>query len=185
MTGRRIAAVLSLLLFVSGLGSPMWAQRTGAGPVTRTAKRPDGISSPVPAALTSGRKLFLSNGGADAGLFPHPFTGTQDRAYGQMYTLLAANAAFSLVASPAEADLVLELQLNAPLGSLGGDKQSGTEDPLPTLKLTIYDRPSHYVLWTISETIDKAALQKTHDKNFDDALTLLANQFVTVAGATK
>jgi hypothetical protein len=39
--------------------------------------------------------------------------------------------------------------------------------------LTIYDRKTHYVLWTITEPIEFALLQKTHDKNFDIALSHL------------
>jgi hypothetical protein len=154
----------------------------GPGRVTKSAERPTGLSSPVPAAITSAHKLFLSNGGADAGLFPHPFSGTQDRAYGSFYTALSGMKNFELVSSPADADLVLELALHAPLGSIGGNKQQGTEDPLPSFKLIIYDRATHYVLWTITQTIDQAYVQKTHDKNFDDALGLLAGQFALLAG---
>jgi hypothetical protein len=42
---------------------------------------------------------------------------------------------------------------------------------LPFFRLTIYDRKTHYVLWTITEPIEFAILQKTHDKNFDEALS--------------
>ncbi len=157
----------------------------GPGKITKSSDRPQGITSPVPVGLTEGRKLFLSHAGADAGLFPHPFTGTQDRAYGQFFTLLGASKTYELVSTPAEADLVLELHLTAPSGSLGGDKKRGTEDALPTFKLVVYDRPTHYILWTISQTVDQANLQKTHDKNFDDALAMLAGQFVTAAGGGK
>jgi len=89
------------------------------------------------------------------------------------------------VDSPAQADLVMELTLSAPTGSLGGDKQHGTEDALPVFKLVIYDRPTHYVLWTMSQTIDKANLQKTHDKNFDDALNLLLTQLEALVNASE
>ena len=157
----------------------------GPGRVTKSADRPQGVVAPVPALLTAGRKVFLSNGGAEAGLFPHPFTGTQDRGYGRLYAALGGTSRFELVGSPADADLVMELRLTAPAGSLGGDKKKGTEDALPAFTLTIYDRPTHYVLWVISQTVDQANLQKTHDKNFDDALGMLDKQLLMVAsGAT-
>jgi hypothetical protein len=156
----------------------------GPGRVTKSAERPQGVVAPVPALLTAGRKVFLSNGGAEAGLFPHPFTGTQDRGYGRLYTALGGTPRFELVGSPADADLVMELRLAAPSGSLGGDKKKGTEDALPAFTLTIYDRATHYVLWTISQTIDQANLQKTHDKNFDDALDLLVKQLLMVANGS-
>ncbi len=57
-------------------GAVVVAGPPGAGHVTKSADRPQGVSSPVPALLVSGHKVFLSNGGAEAGLFPHPFTGT-------------------------------------------------------------------------------------------------------------
>lgn len=149
---------------------------------TRTDERPTGISAPVPPLLLSARTVFLSNAGADAGLFPHPFTGTQDRGFGAFLKAITMNKRFTVVDSPAGADLVLELQLMAPLGSLGGNKQAGTTDPLPTFRLVIYDRPTHYVLWTITQTIDPAALQKSHDRNFDQALDQLEQQLFTVTG---
>src|SRR6185312_11984957 len=69
----------------------------GPGRVTKSADRPQGVVAPVPALLTAGRKVFLSNGGAEAGLFPHPFTGTQDRGYGRLYAALGGTSRFELV----------------------------------------------------------------------------------------
>ena len=77
---------------------------------------------------------------------------------------------YQVVASPAEADLVFELRLMAPNGPANADKQKGASDPLPMLRLVIYDRPTHYVLWALTESIAPAALQKTHDHNFDEAV---------------
>ena len=156
----------------------------GAGKVTKSADRPTGFSAPIPQGLIAARKVFLSNGGADAGLFPHPFTGTQDRAYGAAYKALSADSRYTLVGTPAEADVVMFLQLKSPASSAGGDKKLGTEDALPLFSLVIYDRPTNYVLWTMSQTIDKANLQKTHDKNFDNALDLLLKQLSMVMSGT-
>ena len=156
-----------------------------AGPTTRAVNRAQGANSPVPALLAEARTAFLSNGGADAGLFPHPFTGTQDRAYAYFFGKLSAGRPLTLVPNPAAADVVLEIQLSSPLGPLGNDKQKGTADPLPTFKLIVYDRPTHYVLWTITQTVDPANLQKTHDKNFDLALDSLFDQMNQLLAAKK
>ncbi len=129
--------------------------------------------APVPQLLLSAKKVFISNAGADSGLFSHPFTGDPDRAYNQFYANVVSWGRYQLVASPAEADLVFELQLTAPNGPANADKQKGASDPLPMFRLVIYDRPTHYVLWALTESIEPATLQKTHDHNFDEALATL------------
>src|ERR1035438_7895736 len=54
-----------------------------------------------------------------------------------------ATGLYELVADPGEADLVMELQLTAPSGP-AWDKQvnkvNGATEPLPMLRLVIYDR---------------------------------------------
>jgi hypothetical protein len=141
------------------------------------AQAPAGSHAPIPAAILSARKLFIANGGADAGLFPHPFSGSAARGYDQFYSALSGMSQYDLVSNPLEADLVLEFQLQAPLGPANADKSKGAADPLPTVSVKIYDRPSHYVLWAFSEEVASAATQKTHDRNLDDAITQLVQDF--------
>jgi hypothetical protein len=40
-------------------------------------------------------------------------------------------------------------------------------------RLSILDRKTHYILWALTESIAPANLQKTHDRNFDEALATL------------
>lgn len=129
--------------------------------------------APVPPQLLNAKTVFISNAGADSGLFPHPFTGDPDRAYNEFYANVESWGRYQLVATPAEADLVFEIQLTAPNGPSNADKQKGASDPLPMLRLVIYDRRTHYVLWALTESIAPAALQKTHDHNFDEAVSNL------------
>jgi hypothetical protein len=136
----------------------------------------------VPPAIRSARTVFISNAGADSGLFPKPFSGDTDRPYTQFFSALKATGQFDLVSDPSDADLVLELQLLAPTGPSSADKQKGASDPVPEFRLTIYDRKSHYILWTLNESIGVALLQKTHDRNFDDALSALLVDFLQLAG---
>jgi hypothetical protein len=142
-------------------------------------------AAPVPQAILDAKKIFVSNAGADSGLFPSPFTGDTNRGYNQLYAGLKANGQYELVGDPAAAELVLELQLSAPAGStreLTSNKVNGASDPVPMFRLTVYDRKTHYVLWAFSQSIEIAYLQKTHDRNFDDALTAVLLEFESISG---
>lgn len=139
-------------------------------PTAAMVAQQQSLPAPVPPSLTRAKKVFLSNAGADSGLFPHPFSGDQDRAYGEFYTRVKALGRFDIVNDPGDADLVLELQLTAPNGPKDADKTKGASDPLPMFRLVIWDRKTHFALWTLTESIDRANLQKTHDKNFDMAI---------------
>jgi hypothetical protein len=139
-------------------------------------------AGPIPRELVVAKTVFVSNAGADSGLFPEPFSGDPDRAYTEFYTALKATGDFTLLPDPAHADLVLELRLFAPYGPTSPNKQNGTADPRPMFRLVIYDGKSHYILWTVTSSIEIAFLQKTHDKNFDTALTEILDQFLKIAG---
>jgi hypothetical protein len=142
-------------------------------------------TAPVPAAIRTATRIFVSNAGADSGLFPSPFSGDPNRGYNELYAGLKANGGYELVADPGEADLVLELQLTAPVGSthsMNTNKINGASDPVPMFRLTVYDRKTHYVLWAFTESIEIAYLQKTHDRNFDDALNAVLLEFESLSG---
>jgi hypothetical protein len=105
---------------------------------------PSSATAPLP--LRSAKKVFVSNAGADSGLFPHPFSDRPDRAYNQFYAGLQRWDAYALVSDPQEADLIFELQLSAPGGPANPNKQKGASDPLPMFRMVIFDRRTHYVL---------------------------------------
>ncbi len=151
-------------------------------PLPTLAQQPVDPLPPLPPFLGAARTVFVSNAGADSGLFPSPFSGDTDRGYIEFYNSLKATGAFALVSDPSQADLVLELSLIAPAGPSNDNKQNGTANPRPMFRLIIYDRKSHYVLWTITESIELAVLQKTHDRNFDQALTAVLTQFLAITG---
>ena len=161
---------------------PVTAQRSGLSGRNSSVGRGYAQPGHVPPALLAAKTIFLSNGGADSGLFPQPFSGDPNRGYDALRAALVSSGKHELVDDPAQADLVLELQLTAPNGPSSGNKQKGASDPLPMFRLTIYDRPTHYVLWALTESIDVALLQKTHDKNFDQAVADLALDFDQLTG---
>jgi hypothetical protein len=139
-------------------------------------------AGPVPPAIAAAKYVFVSNAGSDSGLFPEPFTGDPDRPYTEFYSGLKATGDYTLVGDPAQADLVLELRLVAPYGPSEANKQKGASDPLPMFHLVVYDGKTHYILWAVTSSIEIAYLQKTHDKNFDTALTEVLDQFLKIAG---
>jgi hypothetical protein len=141
-----------------------------------------GAPGPIPTAITSARTIFVSNGGGEASLFPEPFSGDPSRGYNELYAALKASGQYQLVDNPTQADLVLEIRLASPPALLRQDIPIGKFDPLPMFTLTIYDRSTHYVLWTLTRTVDYAILQKTHDRNFDQAIDAIASQFEALSG---
>jgi len=134
-------------------------------------------NAPVPAAIHAAKRIFVSNAGGDSGLFPSPLSGDPNRAYDEFYTGLKGWGQYELVVDPASADLVLEVQLTAPNGPSRANKQLGTSDPVPMIRLVVYDEKTHYVLWAFTRSIEVAMLQKTHDRNFDDAVTAILLDF--------
>jgi hypothetical protein len=140
--------------------------------------------APVPSAIPAAKSIFISNGGADSGLFPEPFSGDTSRPYNQLFASLTTSGQFHLVTDPSNADLVLEIRLVAPYGPQQPSKQNGASDPLPMFRLTVYDAKSHFVLWTMTSSVGFAFLQKTHDRNFDMALNDVVAQFLSIANKT-
>lgn len=142
---------------------------------------PDTAVAPVPPAIFAAKKVFVSNAGADSALFPHPFSGSPDRGYNQFYAALQRWGRYDLVTEPEEADLVFELQLTGSNGPTNANRQRGATDALPMFRLSILDRKTHYVLWVLTKSIAAASLQKTHDRNFDEALASLTIDLKKVA----
>ena len=165
------AATLRYLLLAALLATPrVWAQPNSAQ------------AAPVPPAVQSAKSIFVSNAGSDSGLFPEPFSDGPNRTYDEFYADMKSSGQFQLVNDPAQADLVAEVRLIAPYGPTNANKQNGTADPRPMFRLVIYERKTHFILWTCTQSIGLAFLQKTHDHNFDEALGNLVDDFLRVAG---
>ena len=134
--------MLRHLVFAASLSAATaWAQPDSAVP------------APVPSAIQSAKTIFVSNGGSDSGLFPAPFSGDPTRTYNDFYADLKATGQFQLVSDPAEADLVLEIGLTAPYGPTNPNKQNGAADPRPMFRLVVYERKTHFVLWTLTQSV--------------------------------
>jgi hypothetical protein len=57
-------------------------------------------AAPVPSALRTAKRIFVSNAGTDSGLFASPFSGDTNRGYNQFYAALQATGQFELVNAP-------------------------------------------------------------------------------------
>jgi hypothetical protein len=141
-------------------------------------------AGPVPPAIQAAKTIFISNAGSDSGLFPEPFTGDPNRPYTEFYNALKAWGHSQLVSDPSQADLVLELRLLAPPNpSARPDAGDPTSGPLPMLRLVIYDRATHYVLWAITEPVEGAILDKTLNRNLDNAIQATVKDYELLSGA--
>jgi hypothetical protein len=150
-----------------------------------SAQQPaDPQPSPVPQAILSAKKVFVSYAGDGGGLFPRLFSGNPNRVYSQFYATLKAANQFDLVSDPGDADLVLELHLDVPIARFGRETTDIEFAAYPefVFRLEIYDRKTHYILWTIDQSIAWADLQKNRDRNFDGALIVLMEKFQQLAG---
>jgi hypothetical protein len=75
-------------------------------------------AAPVPAQIMAAKKVFVSNAGEErnpAGDLD--FSGGPDRAYNQFYAAIKNWGQYEVVATPADADLVLEIRLAAVNGA--------------------------------------------------------------------
>jgi hypothetical protein len=139
---------------------------------------------PVPPAILSAKRVFVSNAGSGSGFFPERFSGDPNRAYTQFYAALKAANQFALATDPSDADLVLEVQLNAPVAPVMVEGRAGDFAVAPEFffRLVIYDRKTHWILWTINQGIGWADLQKNRDRRFDGAIIVLMEKFQQLAG---
>jgi len=153
-----------------------------------SAQKPASVSSgPVPPAIIQAKSVFVSNSGSDRDLFPgiysegrelpYLFNGDEGRPYSEFYSALSATGDYKLLSDPAPADLVLELQLRAHPAPV-----NGAPGPLAEFRLIVYGSQTHFVLWTITQAVEPAILQKNREKNFEIALNAVLNEFLTIAG---
>jgi hypothetical protein len=126
-------------------------------------------AAPVPAQIVSGRKVFISNAGADVlsqSLFNR--AGEPDQAYNHFYAAIQTWGRYEIVATPGEADLVFEISFAAPQ-SYNGTLTSYA----PHFALRMLDGKTHFLLWSLTAPVDGAFRKATWLKNFDHGLDAL------------
>jgi hypothetical protein len=166
---KRVTLNLSTALFYALLGTAAFAQVTGHAE-----------AGPVPPALLAAKSLFVSNAGSDSMFFPDSFSGDANRPYSEFYAALKATGKYDVVSDPSQADLVLNLRLVASYCPSCNYPRIPLWQPM--FRLTVYERKTHYLLWTVTEPIESALLLKNHDRNFENALTALIGDFEKITG---
>jgi hypothetical protein len=159
MTRRLLHFCLALTLF--GLLPLLSAQKSKEAPV-----------APVPTQITDGRKIFIANDGGlsfENIIDQTIFNGGPDRPYNQFYAAIKDWNQREIVSSPADSDLVL--QINWILSDTGLGLPV-----LGKLQLLIIDPKTHVTLWNITEYVRGALLLGNRDKNFDHAMTTVVGR---------
>jgi hypothetical protein len=141
--------------------------------------------APVPAQISTAKKVFISNAGQEvnprAGVLGK-YSGGPDRAYNQFYAAMKGWGKYDLVASPGDADLVVEISFLQPI-VWGNLVDSGPKDDAH-FRLVILDPRSRIVLWAFTEHVAWANRQSNRDKNFDEALQMIVKDLQGLAGKT-
>jgi len=88
---------------------------------------------------------------------------------------------YELVASPADADLLLEIQFTVfPAQSSGRETLGGIAYD-PQFRLAIRDSKTQAILWGLTEHAQWAILKGNRDKNFDQALAHVVSEVRRIA----
>lgn len=147
-------ATLILLLFVPSLK----AQTTVA---------------PLPSQILTAKKVLISNAGGLLDL--NTVSGDPRRDYNQFYAAMQGWGHYSLVGSPAEADLVAQISILYIPRQIGAETQ-----PLPSFRVALLNPKSNVTLWVLDEfLVDKPnpglIFKKNRDKVFDEAIEKLVS----------
>jgi len=126
--------------------------------------------APVPAQILAAKKVFITNAGGDEMPTNEPiFSGRPDRAYSEFYASVKSWGHFEIVASPADADLLLEIRQSVSAGP-GGRLGYGF---VPQFRLKIRDAKTNVLLWAFNIRSEFGLGQGESDRNFDQAVNRL------------
>jgi hypothetical protein len=143
--------------------------------------------APIPAEILSAKRVFVANAGWDEPYFTNtPITGGPNRAYDQFYAAIKASGRYDLAASPADADLLFQIQFNIytpPAVRTGNSAAVFGPGPYDaSFRLEIRDSKTNALLWAFVEHVDQAILQGNRDKDFDQAMNRLVSDLQTLGG---
>ena len=157
-------AVVAALVFVILLSAGVAGAQKNAAPFV----------APVPEQILNAKTVFISNAGLDPEIRERLNSANGAVApFSQFYSAVQSYGRYTIVPSPATADLVLEYSLTNPVGSCLTNSQTCS-----TLRMTlaIYDVKTHFVLWTFMEQVDSAMLSSNFAKNVSATVqTLVAD----------
>jgi hypothetical protein len=136
------------------------------------AQTPEPPTAPLPSALAHASKLFIGNAGDQE-------NADCLRAYNSFYDGLAKLGRFEFVTDPNNADLVLELHYEIALGQSVVSSHNG--DAVRQFRVVIQDPRTRIVLWSLTERTNYAIRQSNRNKNLDETVLTLVNDFNLLA----
>ncbi len=137
-------------------------------------------TAPVPPQIASATRIFLSNAGSDQ--IYNEFTGGPNRAYNTLFSDLRHWGRFTLVSSPADADLIFSIRGTLSPGAAAAADEDSTLYGYPQLQLRILDPKTQTVLWTVTSDVRALGRQKTRGRQFDNSVAILVNQVRQLVG---
>ena len=138
-------------------------------------KAKETFSAPIPAQILTAKKVFVSNAGGDEWMDDEThFNGGPERTYNQFYAAMKNWGRYELVASPADAELLIEIQFSV---------LSSFSRPIldPQFRLVLRDPKTNAALWGFTEHVQWAVLLGNRDKNFDKALGQVVSEVQRIA----
>ncbi len=171
LRSRNLLAVLSLaalLPAISCLAPALRAQNPQSAATPAGAVPP----APIPTQIPAAKKVFIANSASDSSSFILNYTGGPNALYDQFYAALKRSGRFELVGSPADADLVFDIEWS---------KVAPDDRLLVELAVRIVDPHTNIHLWTVRQEIQGAFLAKTARKNLLAAVAALATSTVNLA----
>lgn len=127
-------------------------------------------AAPLPALLSNTRTVFLANAGDQE-------NADCLAAYNAFYTDLQQLGRFTLVDTPAQADMVVELHYEIAIGQ-GRDSNAPRQ-----FRVALIDPKAHILLWSLTERTNYAGLRKNRDKDLKSAIDALVNDFTSLVSS--
>ena len=119
--------------------------------------------APVPEQILAAKKVFIANAGGDERWDENPiFNGGPLRAYNEFYAAVKDAGRYEIVGSPADAELLFEIGLTAPVLSRGWYD--------PQFRLVIRDPKTNALLWAFTEHVQMAVLRENRERNFEKTM---------------
>ncbi len=137
-----------------------------AAPQLRAQSDPP--AAPLPSAITHASHIFIGNAGDQE-------NADCLRAYNDFYAGVSQLGHGQLVDDPGQADLVLELHYEIDLGQSIASNDS--RKSVRQFRVVIIDPHTHTVLWSLTERTNYAVFQKNRNKNLDETVAILVQDF--------
>ena len=119
-------------------------------------------AAPLPSQILTAKKVFISNAGVEyeTGLWK----GGSAQPYNELYAAIKAGGQYEIVAAPADADLVFQINLADPVSRLKSSVES------PQIELLLLDPKTHIVLWTLGRQVSVGHMQVGRNHALEEAI---------------